>query len=433
MREHTGIWSIRIAADRAAALKDRSSASGASAQNRATRATGSSQRAWRIAIRRIVAMLAIAITLSVCSVLPAIAAPGKPLVVAYVFPDGEPLPPGAVAAGKLTRINYAFANIQGGRMVAGSPPDAQNLAMLVALKKENPSLTVLASVGGWTWSSGFSDMALNRQSRSIFIQSAVEFIDQHQLDGLDVDWEYPGMAGLTNHFRPQDKQNYTLLLSELRTRLDQKEKRLHRRLFLTIAVGGENDFIEHTEMGEVRKYVDTVNLMAYDYYEASNDKLTGNHTPLFTDPADPKKISAAQSIQNYEHAGVPGEKIVLGVPFYGHAWGQVPDRNHGLFQPGNAVPNLYAGFTAISASMLNKGYTRYWDAAASAPYLYSPAKHIFVSYEDPESLALKCKFVLSHHLAGVMFWDYASDPSGALLNTIDQQFHIGAASTEKTR
>jgi chitinase len=378
---------------------------------------------------RILAALAAAATLFAFSVVAAMAAPpGKPLVVGYVFPDGAAIQPGEVAAGKLTRINYAFADIKGGRMVAGSPADAQNLAMLVALKKENPSLTVLASVGGWTWSGGFSDMALTRQSRSLFIQSAVEFIEQHQLDGLDVDWEYPGMAGLTNHFRPQDKQNYTLLLSELRTRLDQEEKRLHRRLFLTIAVGGESDFIEHTEMGEVQKYVDTVNLMAYDYYEPPNDKLTGNHTPLFTDPADPKKISASQSIQNYENAGVPAAKIVLGVPFYGHAWGQVPDRDHGLFQPGGAVPNLDAGFANISASMLNKGFTRYWDAAASAPYLYSPAKHIFVSYEDQESLALKCKYVLSHHLGGVMFWDYASDPSGTLLNTVDQQLHISASS-----
>jgi chitinase len=378
---------------------------------------------------RILAIPAMAATLFASSFIPAMAAPpGKPLVVGYVFPDGAAIQPGSVAAGKLTRINYAFANIQGGRMVAGSPADAQNLAMLIALKKENPSLTVLASVGGWTWSGGFSDMALTGQSRNLFIQSAVEFIEQHQLDGLDVDWEYPGMAGLTNHFRPRDKQNYTLLLSELRTRLDQEEKRLHRRLFLTIAVGGENDFIEHTEMGEVQKYVDTVNLMAYDYYEASNDKITGNHASLFTDPADPKKISAAQSIQNYEHAGVPAEKIVLGVPFYGHAWGQVPDRNHGLFQPGKSVPDLYPAFGVISDSMLNKGFTRYWDSSASAPYLYSPAKQIFVSYEDPESLALKCKYVLSHKLGGVMFWDYASDPTGKLLDTVDQQFHISASS-----
>ncbi len=110
---------------------------------------------------------------------------------------------------------------------------------------------------------------------------------------------------------------------------------------------------------------------------------------------------------------------MLGVPFYGHVWGQVPDTNYGLFQPGKPVPNAYAGYGNISSSMLNNGYTRYWDASASVPYLYNAAQQIFVSYEDPESLGLKCKYVIDHRLGGVMFWEYYSDPSGKLLGSID--------------
>jgi chitinase len=350
-----------------------------------------------------------------------------PQAIAYVFPNESVIKPGEVDGKKLTRINYAFSNIKGSRMVIGSPLDAQNFATLVALKKENPSLKVLVSVGGWLWSGGFSDMALTHESRGIFADSVIDFLKQYQLDGLDIDWEYPAQQGSTKHFRPEDTQNYTLLLAELRSRFDKEEKPLHRRLYLSIAVGGEMDFIKHTEMDKVQKYVDTVNLMAYDYYEPGSEPTTGNQAPLFTNPADPKKISADQSIQDYEQAGVPAEKIVLGVPFYGHAWGQVPEQNHGLFQPGKTSPNTYARYGNIVSSMLNQGYTRYWDAAASAPYLYNPDKRIFVSYEDPESLALKCKYVLDHKLAGVMFWDYESDPTGTLLNTIDQQFHLNAA------
>jgi chitinase len=357
----------------------------------------------------------------------------KPQVIAYVFPDEKLIQPGEIAGTRLTRVNYAFSNIQNGRMVIGSPVDAQNFAALTALKKDNPSLTVLVSVGGWLWSGGFSDMSLTRQSRGIFIDSVVEFITKYHLDGLDIDWEYPAQAGSTNHFRPQDTHNYTLLMAELRSRFNREEKNLHRRLFLSVAVGGEKSFIEHTEMGEVQKYLDTVNLMAYDYYEPGDQPITGNQAPLFTDPADPKKISAAHSIELYEQAGVPSEKIVLGVPFYGHAWGQVQEQKHGLFQPGKAAPDAYAKFGNISANMLNQGFTRYWDSAASAPYLYNPAKHIFVSYEDKESLALKCKYVLEHRLGGVMFWDYESDPTGTLLNVIDEQFHFPAATARVAR
>ena len=354
------------------------------------------------------------------------ASAAEPVVAAYVFADGRVLTPGEIDAKKLTRVNYAFANIVEGRMVEGAPADAVNLAALSALKKDNPHLTVLVSVGGWTWSGGFSDAALTPASRSVFIDSVEAFITRYHLDGLDVDWEYPGMRGAGNTFRPEDKQTYTLLLEELRRRFDTMAGTLHRPLYLTIAAGASSEFLEHTEMSEVAKYVDTVNLMAYDYYEPEAGKPTGNHAPLFIDPADPKAVSADRSVREFEKAGVAARKLVLGVPFYGHIWGQVPATNHGLFQPGQPVPNAYATYAAIVSTMLGQGYTRHWDAAASVPYLYNADKQIFVSYEDPESLAAKCKYVKKQHLKGVMFWDYESDPSGVLLDAIDSGLKPGS-------
>jgi chitinase len=214
-------------------------------------------------------------------------------------------------------------------------------------------------------------------------------------------------------------------VKELRTRFDAMQSQLHRHLYLTVAVGAQTDFLERTEMGEVQTYVDAVNLMAYDYYEPGDEKITGNHAPLFTNPDDPAHISTDRSVREYEQAGVPAAKIILGVPFYGHVWGQVPPKNHGLFQPGQPVPNAFADYGAIARSMLGQpGYTRYWDSAASVPFLYNASKQIFVSYEDPQSLALKSKYVLDHHLAGVMFWEYfGDDASGTLLNTLDATLH----------
>lgn len=351
---------------------------------------------------------------------PALAKSKKFVIAAYVFPRNMVLTADQVAAKKLTRINFAFANIDQGRIVEGDPSDAANLATLVGLKKENPDLTVLVSVGGWLWSGRFSDAALTEASRAKFIDSVAAFITRYNLDGLDIDWEYPGMEGAAgNVFRPEDKQNYTLLLKELQERFKKMQKTLHRRLYITIAAGSSTEFLQHTEMAKVQKYVDTVNLMAYDYYEPGDDKLTGNHAPLFVDPADPKGISADRSVKEFEAAGVPADKIVLGVPFYGHVWGHVSATNNGLFQPGLPVPNVYANFGAVAGTMLSQGYTRYWDEKASVPYLYNPQKQIFVSYEDPKSLALKCKYVIDHHLAGMMFWEYESDPSGKLLDAID--------------
>lgn len=340
-------------------------------------------------------------------------------VVAYVFPQNNALQPGQIDARRLTRINYAFANIVDGHMVTGFAKDPENFSLLQSLKQQNSSLTVLVSVGGWLWSTNFSDMALTAQSRAVFIQSVIEFLERFDLDGLDIDWEYPGQPGSGHPFRKEDKQNFTLLLKELRASFTKETAKTHKRLYLTIAAGAADEYLANTEMGKVAEYLDTVNLMAYDYYEPGSDAVTGNHAPLFTDPADPKRISGAESVTALERAGVPGRKIVLGMPFYGHMWGQVGDINHGLFQPGKPIPNAYAPYSAIVANMLNQGYVRYWDEKASVPYLYNAEKKIFVSYEDPQSVAAKCRYAAAHDLGGAMFWEYFNDPSGTLVQAID--------------
>jgi len=345
-------------------------------------------------------------------------------VTGYVFTRGTVLAPGQVDASRLTRINYAFSNIEGGRMVLGAPSDAQNFAVLRSMRVSNPDLTVLVSVGGWLWSTNFSDVCLTAESRRVFEDSVMEFLRQYDLDGLDIDWEYPGMPGAGHPFRPEDKQNFTSLVRELRARFDADARKTRRRLYLTIAMGASDDVLAHTEMREVQKYVDTVNLMTYDYYEAGSDALTGHHAPLFANPADPKSASSDATVRAFEKAGVPAARILLGVPFYGREFGEVPDGNHGLFQPGKAVPGANAQYGAIKSNMLGQGFTRYWDDAAKAPYLYNADQHIFVTYEDPESLKLKCKYVRDHKLGGVMFWEYFGDPAGTLLQTIDSELNV---------
>jgi len=256
--------------------------------------------------------------------------------------------------------------------------------------------------------------------RATFLESVMEFLKAYDLDGVDLDWEYPGLPGAGNRFRAEDKQNFTELLGALRERFDREEKTARRRLWLTIAAGASDDYVSHTELARVGELVDAVNLMTYDFYEPGSDALTGNHSPLFTDPQDPKKDSADLEVRAFRAAGVKPEKIVLGVPFYARLWGQVRDLHHGLFQSGKPIPNGNQPYSAVAANLLKRGYTRYWDEASEVPYLYNAEKETFVSYEDPESLALKCKYVRSQHLAGVMFWNYMDDPGGELVRAIDR-------------
>jgi len=347
--------------------------------------------------------------------------PNRPYIITgYVFARGVPLTTGQIDPTKVTRINYAFSNIQNGRIVPGSPVDAQNFALLRSLRSSNPNLTVLVSVGGWLWSTNFSDVALTRDSRTVFEDSVMQFLTRYDLDGLDIDWEYPGMPGSGHPFRAEDKQNFTSLLRELRERFDGSARR-GRRLYLTIAMGASTEVIANTEMQKVQRYVDTVNLMTYDFYEPGSESITGNHSPLYADPADPQAASSADTVRAFQKAGVPVEKILLGVPFYGHEWGQVKDQNHGLFQVGKAVPGAYTPFNIIDTTMLASGFTRYWDDASKVPYLFNPQQHLFVSYEDPESLKLKCQYIRNQKLGGIMFWEYFGDSNGKLLQTINTE------------
>jgi chitinase len=371
-------------------------------------------------------LAALALLLLSCSALAATAQPAasaKKVVVAYVFPRNGALQPGQINPHLISRINYAFANIKDGRIVTGSDLDAQNFAYLASLRNQNPSLTVLVSVGGWEWSGGFSDAFMTGQSRQAFIESVMAFLKSYDLDGLDIDWEYPGMPGAGHKFRPEDGTNFTTLLKELRGRFDRETAATHRRLYLTFAAGASDEYLQHTDVAKAQEFVDTINLMTYDLSEPASDRIANHHAPLYLNPASPKKASADSSVKAFEAAGVPAAKIVLGVPFYGHLWGEVGAENHGLFQPGKPVKGDWAPYGAISTDFLSSGYVRYWDPAAKAPYLYNADKKIFVSYEDPESLTIKCDYILSNKLAGVMFWEYSGDPSETLLKTIDATFN----------
>jgi chitinase len=339
------------------------------------------------------------------------------VIVGYVFPEDRLLVDREIAAEKLTHINYAFANLQDGVMVEGFANDAANFAVLHGLKARNPNLKILVSVGGWSWSGNFSDMALTRESRKRFIDSALAFLEKYRLDGLDIDWEYPGQRGMHNKNRPEDKENSTALLAELRSVFG-------KRYLLTMAVEASEEWLEHTEMNKAQIYLDFLNLMAYDQFGADSDAITGHHAPLFTSPENPKHNSAATSVEQFLAAGVPARKIVLGVPFYGKAWGNVASTGHGLYQPGHPTKaRLDTSFGAIRENLENKsGFVREWDDVSKAPYLYNADRKIFITYEDEQSLRAKAEFVKAKGLAGVMFWEYSQDPNQVLLDVVNKEF-----------
>jgi len=324
-----------------------------------------------------------------------------------------------VDASKLTHINYAFADIDKGKIVLRLKTDSINLVQLVAKKSQNPDLKVIISIGGWAWSNWFSDAALTPESREGFGKSAIELMQKYQLDGIDLDWEYPGQIGEDNGFRPEDKQNFSLLLGEIRRQLDELGTKSKTNYLLTIATGGDQNYIDHTELGDAQKHLDFINIMTYDFYSGL-DSLTGHHANLYDSklaPTTSKSILA--SVERHLKAGVPANKIVLGIPFYGRMWTGVTSQNNGLYQKAKSVGTII-DYNIIADKYLDKGFVRFWDESAQAPYLWDRDSTRFISYEDTASLSLKLHFIEEKGLGGAMFWEYSLDKNNALLNTINK-------------
>lgn len=327
-----------------------------------------------------------------------------------------------INASKLTHINYAFADITDGKIASYLDNDEDNFKVLHSLKQINPNLKVLISVGGWSRSKFFSDAALTSESREIFAQSAIDFLKKYNIDGIDLDWEYPGLSGDGNVYRAVDKQNFTLMLKTLREYLDRQSEldgRTSNPYLLTIATGASQSYLDHTEMHKAQQYLDFVNIMTYDFHTGGSP-IAGHHSNLypsnsihFTGP------SADRAVQQHIDAGIPSNKLVLGVPFYGRSWSDVRTTDNGLYQWTSSSERGSAGFDELRDDYINKnGYTRYWDEEAKAPYLWNPDTQTIFVYDDEESLGYKTDYIKARGLGGAMFWEYSSNYGEELLNAL---------------
>lgn len=340
------------------------------------------------------------------------------VIIGYVPGFRGELDEKAIDARKLTHINYAFVNVKDSMAwLTNLETDSINFHRLGTLKEINPDLKILISIGGWSWSENFSDAVLTESSRDKFARTSVGIVDEYDLDGVDIDWEYPGQHGEDNIFRPEDKQNYTLMFKALREKLNELSKKTGKTYQLTTAVGANLKYIEHTEMDKAQEYLDYVNLMTYDYYTSGDS--AGHHTNLY--PPEDYNIdqSADKTFKEFFAAGVPAEKQVMGIAFYGRSWFMKSADNRGINRPVDSVTRG-GGYSFIKDSLIHRpGFVRHWDDRAKAPYLFNEETNQLVSYDDEESVKEKCNYVKENNMAGVMFWQYASDPKEYLLDAIN--------------
>ena len=328
-----------------------------------------------------------------------------------------------IPADRLTHVIYAFAGISPTADVVSinAADDKINFPQLIQLKQQHPNLATLISIGGPSNSASFSKVAASADLQTHFAQSAVQFMKQNGFDGIDIDWEFPTAA---------QKQLFTAMLRELRRQLDALGSLDRRHYLLTIAAPAGASNYANLELNVIPALLDWIGLESYDYSVPSS-KIADFVAPLkLYDPAIQKHAASNvnASVQAYLQAGVPANKLVLGVRFVGTGWRGVANTNNGLYQPNQgpapgtwdagAAPSGSFGFADLEQNYIGK-FSRFFHADAQVPWLFQPTAAIMISYEDPQSLTAKANYILANQLAGVMIWELsADDQKYTLLNAL---------------
>lgn len=327
-----------------------------------------------------------------------------PMIIAYYTENSSSVPDPSC----LTHINYAH-----GRFVNKETGDGgiwiekpELLEKVIALKKQKPSLKVLLMIGGWgDKADGFSQMARDAGKRTQFCKSCKEHIDNYGLDGIDIDWEYPTAGPSENGRHPDDTKNFNLVLKELRETIGNTK-------IISYASSSSADYVDwKTAM----LYMDYVNVMTYDMGDPPY-----HNAPLYYSAAITKKRSADQSVSLHFAGGVPLDRQVLGVPFYGH--GTSPYADDVKY---NQMSEIFSSDKYAGKNI------RKWDAVAKVPYLVDESGNFLLGYDDPESVRYKGEYVVQKKLLGAMFWEYRHDDSqGSLRKALCSAIYGKESTTE---
>lgn len=329
--------------------------------------------------------------------------------------------------GSMTDLIIAFAHAKSDGTIYF--PDAESdehpfpgmWSEVAKIRKRYPNLKIHVSIGGWG-ADQFSPVAADPAKRAVFVQSVLALVKEKNLDGIDIDWEYPVGPdwGEEIPHSPEDGPNFIEMLSQIRTGFDALGRETGKEYSISIAAPGSSWYPQKVDVVKVASIVDTIKLMTYDYYGGWSS-TTGHHANLYNNPADPAwgGWSTAQSVDTYLAAGVPSSKLIVGVAFYGRAWKGVADGGtNGLFQKFSepAYPDGLSWPDLKKLLAPGSGYTQYWDDTAKAPYLYNG--DIFVTYTDAREIAEIGAYVKQKGLGGVMVWEYGHDTGAELLKPL---------------
>ena len=329
------------------------------------------------------------------------------LTAVYVY-DGSKVTYREEDAASLDQMFYAFALFRKGHV---SGAHWKNIKKFQAFTQKHPEIMPILSVGGWG-ADGFSQAASTAEGRATFVSDVLALMEKYGFLGVDIDWEYPGSSAAGIESSPEDRENYTLLLQAMRAGLDERTARdgIPRRL--CIAISSSPELMAYLECDKIGATVDQVNLMTYDMQQ---DDVTSHHTALYASREG--AMCADTGVRACLAAGIPAERLMLGVAFYGHQWklrGAEEDPLHQAATPKNALD-----YTKIARLIAKSPDAVRYDEVAQAAYFYNGS--VLISYDSERSIAQKSLYVTQNGLLGLFAWQYGGDATGTLVQAMRPQ------------
>ena len=318
-------------------------------------------------------------------------------------------------AKKLTGINLAFGELHNdGSVTCNGCKD--KIEMIPQIRRWNEKLRIVLSMVQAD-RDAFTVCCATEEMREKTAAALAETAKKYDLDGIDLDWEYPCVPSNNSVVSPDDKHNFTLLCAAIRRHLNA----LDGKRYLTIASGADVFYVNCVELPELMEYLDYINVMTYDL-KCGFHALAGHHTSLFSKNGDVFMNSCAQALELFAAHGVSRDRLLMGAAFYSRKWTDLPDNeNHGLLVLCPTGGGYGPDYDILVDQYINQnGFVEYWDEEAQAPYLFDGST--FLSYDNARSLKAKAEYVKENGYGGIFYWEHKCDKTRELLNALYESF-----------
>lgn len=294
----------------------------------------------------------------------------------------------------------AFGQAGTNGTISNASTIGNSITNYVITKAHNNGVQVLLSING---ADNLSTIAASSSLRTIFANNIVSFINTYNINGVDIDWEFPASS---------EGGNFTLLMKEIK----EKVKANNPHHLVTAATG--IDTYNRYDFANSVQYLDYIGVMTYDM---NHTEIAQHHSALYYKSGSSYKAVNNAATYYIVNSGIPASKLILGVPFYGKKYINA----NGLGQAANF--NSSITFASIKSDYLNNlsaTVQRYWDDVCKVPYIYDSVNKIFISYEDEQSISLKVQYLKTNGWAGIFSWQDGQDSGDILFKAMVDNMNL---------